>query len=78
MQNYFCAKKNLENQGYSNVNLIGGGDVLVATDSQNKVSLFNLNLDIIPLSEHIKIEKLKDNEYKIIINSYETKYKINE
>lgn len=79
MDDYFEKKKQLEKDGYTNIEMIGGGKYLVAY-SINEVHLFDLNLNRILLSDKIKIEKVKGKEktYKISINSHTTEYTIDE
>lgn len=75
MDDYFKIKKQLEREGYNNIEMIAGGALIVATRN-GVVCLFDLYLKEIPLSDQIKIEKVKgkENTYKISINSYETEY----
>ncbi len=77
MNDFFEIKKQLEEKGFSNIEMIAGGKCLVA-NRINEIHLFDLNLNRIPLSDQIKVEKVKDKEntYKISINSYETEYTI--
>ncbi len=78
MHDFFAIKEQLENQGYSNIELMGGGSFIVATSSKNEVTLFDMDLNIVPFSEKKRVENIKDKVYKIIINSVETEYIINE
>ena len=73
MDDYFEKKKQLEKDGYSNIEMIGGGKYLVAYR-------INEDLNRILLSDKIKIEKVKgkENTYKISINSHTTEYTIDE
>ena len=66
MDDYFEKKKQLEKDGYTNIEMIGGGKYLVAYRI-NEAHLFDLNLNRILLSDKIKIEKVKgkENTYKI-------------
>ena len=79
MDDYFEKKKQLEKDGYTSIQMIGGGKYLVAYRI-NEVHLFDLNLNRILLSDKIKIEKVKgkENTYKISINSHTTEYTIDE
>ena len=75
MNEYFKIKETLENQGYTNVEITGGGFLVVATKG-NEVFLFDLMLRPIPISDDIRVEKIKDGKYKIVINKYSTEYEV--
>ena len=79
MNDFFEIKKQLEEKGFSNIEMIGGGKYLVAYRI-NEVHLFDMDLNRILLSDKIKIEKVKgkENTYKISINSHTTEYTIDE
>ena len=79
MEDFFNIKKQLEQNGYSNIGMIAGGILLVAKRN-GMICLLDLNLKEIPLSDKIKVEDVKDkkNTYKIVINLYETEYKTDE
>ena len=75
MEEFFNIQKSLEEKGYHNVELIGGGMIIVAS-CENKPYLFDLNMEQIPETDQVKVEKISDNSYIITVNSYVTEYKI--
>lgn len=80
MEEYFKIKTNLEDQGYSNIEMIAGGLLFVGTDASGTVCVFNAEAIRINTEDSgISIEKdSNEGEYTITINSYSTKYKISE